>query len=222
MEPGALQAGRRPFSRNVEQLALPGFLQRDLQRAAAQQAGVPGGAEQFHAVPARGIAGLQNGKRPALQPADRGGDIVAATLKLAAPTKCADDRGERAFLVSAIAHLVADELTRKHDYHLPPHAPTGFQPVEAEDFDDPGVIEIAAIARPLVRTASECALGPLHQEEIDRKRWEVLGRWPLSEGRGRYLVVEPLATLVRHCAGEALMRMYRSEAGAALLGSWRT
>jgi len=151
-----------------------------------------------------------------------GEDLVASALDLASGSGCPTHKPGRVFLVSVIAHLVADELTRKHDYHLPPHAPTGFQPVEFEDFDAPGVINTAAITRSLMRVRSECSLGPLHADAIDRKRWEVLGRWPLADGPDRCLIVEPLLTLVRHCAGEALMRMYRSDAGAALLGSWRT
>ncbi len=150
-----------------------------------------------------------------------GNDPVAATLKLAEPSGCPTHGRRRAFIVSVIAHLVADELTRRHDYHLPPHAPTGFQPIESEDFDAPGVIDVGALVRSLMRVRSDCSLGPLGSDAIDRKRWEVLGRWPLTEPRDRYLVVEPLFTLVRHCTGEALMRMYRSDAGAALLGSWR-
>lgn len=148
-------------------------------------------------------------------------DVVTAMLELAAPSGCPTHPTGRAFLVSAIAHVVADQLTHKHEYHLPPHAPTGFQPVEATDLDAPNVMEIRPITRSLMRARSEYSLGPLRPEAIDRKRWEVLGRWPLTEGSGRYLIVEPLFTLVGHCAGEALMRMYGSEAGAALLGSWR-
>jgi hypothetical protein len=148
-------------------------------------------------------------------------DIVEVMLDLAAPSGCPTDASERAFLVSAIAHIVADQLTRKNDYHLPPHAPTGFQPVESEQFQSPSVIDIGTFTRSLMRAQSHCGLGPLPADVIDRKRWEVLGRWPLTEGRGRYLIVEPLRTVVWNCAGEALMRMYRSEAGAALLGSWR-
>lgn len=150
-----------------------------------------------------------------------GEDVVATMLELAAPTGCPTGARGRAFLVSAIAHVVADELTRRHDYHLPPHAPTGFQPVESEEFDAPNVLDVGALSRSLMHAKSDRALGPLQPDAIDRKRWEVLGRWPLTEGRGRYLIVEPLATLVNHCAGEALMRMYRSQAGAELLGSWR-
>ncbi|MFW6437898.1 MAG: hypothetical protein ACOCZ7_02685, partial [Armatimonadota bacterium] len=146
-----------------------------------------------------------------------GEDLVAAALELATPSGCATDARSRSFIVSVIAHLVADELTRENHYHLPPHAPTGFQPVEAADFDTPGVIDAGAIARSLMRVRSECALGPLQPDAIDRKRWEVLGRWPLSDGPGRYLVVEPLFTLTRRCVGEALMRMHSSDAGAALV-----
>jgi len=123
--------------------------------------------------------------------------------------------------VSAIAHVVADQLTRRHDYHLPPHAPTGFQPIEGDDFDTHFVIDVRAINRSLMRTSSEYSLGALPAAAIDRKRWEVLGRWPLTENHARYLIVEPLAGIARHCAGEALMRMFRSSAGAALVGSWR-
>jgi hypothetical protein len=151
-----------------------------------------------------------------------GEDVVSTMLALAAPTGCPTREPGRAFLVSAIAHVVADQLTRRNDYHLPPHAPTGFQPIEADDSNALNVLDVGTLTRALMRAKSDCALGPLQPDAIDRKRWEVLARWPLTEGRGRYLVVEPLATLVKHCAGEALMRMYRSEAGAELLGSWRT
>jgi hypothetical protein len=98
---------------------------------------------------------------------------------------------------------------------------TGFQPVESEDFKSPHVIDVGIFTRSLMRGSSHCGLGPIPAAAIDRKRWEVLGRWPLTEGRGRYLIVEPLRTVVWNCAGDALMRMYRSEAGADLLGSWR-
>jgi hypothetical protein len=147
-----------------------------------------------------------------------GEDVVAWALELIGPSCSPMDASGRAFIVSVIAHLVADRLTRQHDYHLPPHAPTGFQPIAPEDLAAPDAIDIGAVGRALMRTPSECALGPLPPDAIDRKRWEVLGRWPLTEGRGSYLVVEPLSTLVRHCTGEALMRIHRSREGAALLG----
>ncbi|MFP4248242.1 MAG: hypothetical protein ACLFU7_01210 [Armatimonadota bacterium] len=158
--------------------------------------------------------------RSALHPR-RGEDAVTFILKLTDRGRCPADASGRAFAVSAIAHVVADELTRRHDYHLPPHAPTGFQPIEGDALDGHFVIDIRAITRSLMRAPSECSLGALSATAIDRKRWEVLGRWPLTEGHGSYLVVEPLAGLARHCANEALMRMFRSAAGAALLGSWR-
>ncbi|MFO8079131.1 MAG: hypothetical protein R6V07_02390 [Armatimonadota bacterium] len=142
--------------------------------------------------------------RAALHPR-RGEDAITFILKLADRGRCPEDASGRAFAVSAIAHVVADELTRKHDYHLPPHAPTGFQPIDADALDGHFVIDVRAITRSLMRAPSECSLGALSATAIDRKRWEVLGRWPLTEGRGSYLVVEPLAGLARHCAGEALM-----------------
>jgi hypothetical protein len=151
----------------------------------------------------------------------QGDSAVTFILKLAEQGGIPDNARSRAFVVSAIAHVVADQLTRRHDYHLPPHAPTGFQPIEGDDFDTYFVIDVRAINRSLMRTSSEYSLGALPAAAIDRKRWEVLGRWPLTEKHGRYLIVEPLAGLARHCAGEALMRMFRSSAGAALVGSWR-
>ncbi|MFW6155725.1 MAG: hypothetical protein ACOC7J_00285 [Armatimonadota bacterium] len=150
-----------------------------------------------------------------------GSEPVDAVLGQMRPADWLDQSRGRAFAVAVIGHLVADELTRRHDYHLPPHAPAGFQPVENEDFDDPDVIDITGITRSLMYAHSKYGLGVLRPEAIDRKRWEVLGRWPLTERRGRYLVVEPLATLVGHCTGEALTRMYGSQQCASLLGSWR-
>lgn len=148
-------------------------------------------------------------------------DVVARVLEMTEPFDCMRTRRGRAFAAAAIAHVVADWLTREHRYHLPPHAPEGFQPVEGERADAPNVIDLTAMTRSLMRARSVCGLGPMSPGAIDRKRWELLGRWPLSDGGGLYLVVEPLATVARHCAGEALTRMYRSDAGASLLGSWR-
>lgn len=161
--------------------------------------------------------------RAALHP-ETGDDPVAYTLDLAGPENCASDSSCRVFLVGVIAHIVTDEMTRRNNYHLPPHAPSGFQPVAFEDGEASeiaAVIDIGEITGSLMRASSQCALGPVPPGAVDRKRWQVLGRWPLTEGRGEYLVAEPLLTVARHCAGEALMRMYRSDAGADLLGGWR-
>ncbi len=147
-------------------------------------------------------------------------DVVETVLGLAGPSSGRSARC-RAFAVSVVAHLVADELTRPHRYHLPPHAPTGFVQVPDADAGAPNVLDIGPIVRSLIRERSICALGPLEPAAVDRKRWEAVGRWPLREGDGHFLVVEPLASVVSECAAEALERMYRCEAGAALLGSWR-
>ena len=147
-------------------------------------------------------------------------DIVESVLDIAEPLNMRRERC-RAFVVSVIAHLVADELTRPHRYHLPPHAPAGFLPVPDTEAGAPNVLDLEPITRSLIRAKSKCALGPLEPAAIDRKRWEVLGRWPLTEGEGHFLVVEPLAAVVDECAAETLERLYHSEQGAALLGSWR-
>ncbi len=76
-------------------------------------------------------------------------DVVAEVFDRIDTSMCNNSTHGRAFAASVVSHLVADQLTRRHDYHLPAHAPTGFQPVEDEGFESPHVIEIADFTRAL-------------------------------------------------------------------------
>jgi len=164
------------------------------------------------------VAGLG---RAHLHPAP-GEDAVAMVLARIAPAHCLSRRPGRAFAVSCVGHLVADELTRTHTYHLPAHAPTGFLQVDRlEEHDLRPVFDMERLARSLMRAEVVCTLAPLRADALDHKRWELLGRHPLTGGRGTFVVVEPLATVARRCAEEALMRLYASDQGAELLGGWR-
>ncbi len=156
--------------------------------------------------------------RAALHP-EPGEDHAAFVVRAIAPPGSLDVASGRAFAVSCVGHLVADELLRGHACHLPPHAPSGFAEAPASGPDAPGMhFDAEAVARCLMRASVLHWLEPLTPEMIDGKRWETLGRYPLSDAQGSYLVVEPLATVVRYAADQALMRMYDSEAGRRLLG----
>lgn len=150
----------------------------------------------------------------------QGTDPVPFILKLI-KLECLHSAQGRAFAASCIAHVVADEITRPLNYHLPPHAPGGFLPVPEGDRQSADIINIEGIMRSLMRAKVPCMLGPIGSREIGAHKWLVLGRFPFTESWRHALVVEPLASLARHCADEALMRMYSSDAGARLLGAWR-
>ncbi len=157
------------------------------------------------------------GREP-LHPAP-GEDHAAFVLGALEPEDCLERPAARAFAVSCVAHLVADEITRERKYHLPPHAPPGFVPLADFARPAPGsCIDAQAISRSLMRAPVTCWLRPLTPEMIDRKRWEVLGRPPLDQGSGVFVVVEPLATVAQHCADEALIRLRGSGDGVLLLG----
>ncbi len=151
-----------------------------------------------------------------------GEDAVAFVLDRIRPRSCLETPEGAAFSVSCVGHLVADEMTRGHAYHLPPHAPTGFQPVREVVGDDEEleIIDFGELVRDLMRAEMPCLLSPLTWDAVDGKRWELLTRYPFDEGEGLFLVVEPLATLARECAAETLTRLVRSDRGAELVGSW--
>lgn len=152
-----------------------------------------------------------------------GEDPVQFVLERIRPRSCLRESEGRAFALSCVGHLVADEMTRGHAYHLPPHAPTGFQPIEEIVDEDPGlvIIDVGEWMRDLIRAEMPCMLSPLTWDAVDSKLWEVLARYPFDEEEGLFLVVEPLATVARECAVETLTRVVRSERGARLVGSWR-
>ncbi|MGC9318271.1 MAG: hypothetical protein ACP5KN_09580 [Armatimonadota bacterium] len=158
--------------------------------------------------------------REAMHP---GGDPVAAVMEMMAPPGCLDGDEGRGFAVSAIGHLIADTMTRRNRYHLPPHAPTGFAELEApaEKLQAHRSFDAEAIARALMRAEVACWLQPLEPEAIDGKRWELLGRFPLHEG-GVFEVVEPLATVARLCAGRIAARLQSSQAAARLVAGARS
>lgn len=148
-----------------------------------------------------------------------GDGAVGFVMERLKPPSCLEATEGRAFAISCVGHLVADEMTRSNTYHLPPHAPTGFQPL-AEPTDEThggAVIDVAALTRDLMRAEMPCLLGPLTSDAVDSKRWEVLARYPLVEGEGLFLVVEPLASVSQACAVETLTRLVRSDHAVKLL-----
>ncbi len=150
-------------------------------------------------------------------------DAVAFILDRIVPQSCLDEPEGRAFALACVSHVIADEMTRRHDYHLPPHAPTGFRPIEEPEAasDALQTVDVAALVRELMRAEPPCLLRPLTRDAIDTRRWELLGRYPLDQETGCFQVVEPLASVARNCAVETLTRLARSEPGAKLIGSWR-
>lgn len=155
--------------------------------------------------------------RACVHPPD-GGDHIGFVVGALEPPGALDSAAGRAFALGCICHLIADELTRTNRYHLPPHAPTGFMvmpPAARPSLQR--TLDVTETARLLVRTRVQHWLRPLSPELIDGKRWETLGRFPFEDGRGRMLIVEPLASVAVHCAQETLRRIRASEHATALL-----
>lgn len=156
--------------------------------------------------------------RACVHPPD-GGDHIGFVVGALEPPDALSSAAGRAFALGCICHLIADELTRTNRYHLPPHAPTGFMAMPPAARPSPQrTLDPAETTRVLMRARVEHWPRPLTPEMIDGKRWETLGRFPLSGGRGLMLIVEPLATVAVHCAEETLRRIHASEHAAALLG----
>lgn len=156
--------------------------------------------------------------RACVHPPD-GADHVGFIIDALEPPDALTVAAGRAFALGCICHLVADELTRTNPYHLPPYAPKGFLAAPPGARPTPArTIKVTETARLLARIAVCHRLRPLTPELIDGKRWETLGRFPLTGGRGLMLIVEPLATVAEHCAEETLRRIQASEHAAALLG----
>lgn len=152
---------------------------------------------------------------------EQGTDPVGFVLDRLEPRSCIEDGAGRAFAISCIGHLVADEMTRENGYHLPPHAPSGFQPLEGRPRaeDRLQIIEAGPLVRDLMRATMPCSLPPVSFDAVDSKRWEVLGRYPFSEREGSFLVVEPLASVARECTAETLTRIVASPRGRKLIGA---
>jgi len=155
--------------------------------------------------------------RACVHPPD-GADHVGFVIGALEPPDALDSAAGRAFALGCICHLVADESTRTNRYHLPPHAPSGFMALPPAARPSPQrTLDVMETARLLMRARVHHWLRPLSDELIDGKRWETLGRFPFEGGRGLMLIVEPLAGVAAHCAGESLRRIHASEHAAALL-----
>lgn len=156
--------------------------------------------------------------RSIFHPAE-GSDAVDFTLNRIDPPSAVSDAQGKAFAVSCIGHLVSDQMTRSNKYHLPPHAPTGFQPVNGPAGADGEalILDAGAVVRDLMRAEAPCLPSPLTLDALDAKRWEVLARYPLVEGEGLFLIVEPLASVARECAAATLTAIIASDLGANLL-----
>ncbi len=143
---------------------------------------------------------------------------IEAVISALRPEGCLETPAGRAFAVSAIGHLVADRMTRSNRYHLPPHAPGGFVAAdETEGVPQRAIFEARGVSRILMRARVDCWLDPLTPDAIDRKRWEILGRYPLRDADGDVVVVEPLLTIVGLAAARTASAIHGSDQWSRLL-----
>lgn len=147
-----------------------------------------------------------------------GEDVVAYVVGKLTPPDALDDPEGRAFVVSCVAHLVADEVTRHRRYELPESAPTGLAQIsEATAASSSRTVDIPAMRRALRTAPAKYALRPLTAAMIGAKRDQTLERTPLGAGVGLFVVVNPLAEVIEEVIATTLGRLRAGKAGALLL-----
>lgn len=147
-----------------------------------------------------------------------GEDLVTYVTNKLTPPDALDDLAGRAFAVSCVAHLVADEMTRLRPYRLPEAAPTGLvQLAEATAASASHTVDIPAIRHALGAAPAKYALRPLTPAMIDAKREKTLERSPLCDGVGLFVVVDPLGEVIEQVIAQALGLLREAEASTLLL-----
>ena len=155
--------------------------------------------------------------RTCLHP-EPGEDLAAYVTEKLTPPDALDDPEGRAFAVSCVAHLVADDMTRHRPYQLPESAPTGLVPVaEASAASTWHTVDIPAIRHALRTAPAKYALRPLTPAMIGAKREKTLERSPLCDGVGLFVVVDALGEVIDEVIAETLCRLRAAEPGAVLL-----
>jgi hypothetical protein len=147
-----------------------------------------------------------------------GQDAVAYVADKVTPADALADLEGRAFAVSCIAHLVADEICRHGPPDLPESAPAGFLPAhQAPRALAAGTFDLGALCRALRTVPARYGLAPLTPAMIDAKRLAVLDRPPLSEATESVVLVEALSDALDTVVAETLARLRASQLGRGLL-----
>lgn len=120
-----------------------------------------------------------------LHPA-QGVDATAFVIARLRPPRTWEQDEGRAFGLAVLEHLVADELFRTGP-PLPQGVATGLIPHHR------GELDLPALREELEAASARFGLHPLTAEQIIAKGATVLGRPPLSEATGPYLMLPELA-----------------------------